>query len=261
MHPLLRYTNNYIVFDLIESWPDAFLNILKKNQELVKLYFDEEYRVDLLGREDIQIRLFSPPNQYIEPFIEINEMISNILFDQFFIGFHATRLTENEILNVSKIGLQPLTPLLVKEKLEILQQNNYINSKDAELILNNNSSSKSNRINLVWMFHCLSTLKENNGTDNLFKYWGGESIYRHFKNDTKNAFDLTSIGSPCIIICKVSGKEMINYTNISERMIKYWYNLHNSIKENCDFDHHVNHKVKVIKVISEEDSLFKILRN
>jgi len=261
LHPILNISGKHVVMDLIESWPSSVLNILDNNRKLIKRYLDEETRVELLSRENVEIRCFPPCNPYKQQYLEVDQKITEILMAHSFIGFHATRLTQQEISNIMLDGLQPLTPKLVEQKTNILRRDNHISTHQAELIIQNNSSHKKYRQNMVWVFHCVSSLTDSGGLDNLFGYWGGEAIHRHFKEDKGSSLDLKQIGQPCIVVCLLPGNEMDTFPTMSERMIKYWNSLQNSKPITCDFDHCVEHKVEVIKVISEEDDLFYQLTN
>lgn len=256
MHPLLSFTGKHIVLDLIESWPASVLSVLENNRELIKQFIDEEIRVELLSREDIKTRLFPPINPHKQQFLEVDQLINNILMGYSFIGFHATRLTQPEISNVIHDGLRPLTLELVKEKTGILLRDNYISASEAELIVQNNSSHEKYREKMVWLFHCISTLTDSGGLFKLFGYWGGEAIYRHFQEDLDSSPDLKLLGQPCIVVCFVPGVGMETMPTTSDRMIRYWNSLKDLEPITIDFDHHVKHKVGVIKVISQDDDLF-----
>ncbi|MDP2173249.1 MAG: hypothetical protein Q8J62_05700 [Candidatus Cloacimonadaceae bacterium] len=260
MYPSLKLTDKHIILDIIETWPESIIALLEKNREIVKSYIDEENRVELLSREDVEIRCFPPLNPHKWQFRKIDQQIHNILKAHSFVGFHATRLTQTEISNIIRDGLQPLTCELVITKIDILIQNNHINARDAELIIHNNSAQERYREGIVCLFHCNSTLKDSGGLNDLFSYWGGEAIYRHFKDNT-TPLDLKQIGKPCIVVCSLPGNEMNTIPSTSERMISYWNSLKNSEPTCFDFDHFVKHKVEVIKVISAEDDLFNLLTN
>jgi len=255
----MSIAGKHVIMDLIESWPDSVLDILRTNQELIKQYLDEEKRVELLGREDIEIRYFPPLNPHKQQYLEVDQVINEILMGQSFVGFHATRLTQSEISNIIRDGLQPLTPELVKEKAGILLRDNYISASEAELIIQNNSSQEENREKMVWLFHCISTLKDRGSLINLFSYWGGEAIYRHFQGDLYSSPDLKQIGQPCIVVCSLPGAEMESIQTISDRMIRYWSSLQSLEPHSCEFDHFVKHTVEVIEIISIGDQMFEVL--
>ncbi len=260
LHPILNISGKHVVMDLVESWPSSVLNILDNNRKIIKKYLDKEKRVELLSRENVEIRCFPPCNPYKQQYSKVEKKITDILMAQSFIGFHATRLTQKEISNIILDGLQPLSIELLKRKVDILVQDNQISAYDAELIIKNNEAQERYREGIVCLFHCISTLKHSGGLNDLFSYWGGEAIYRYFKGNT-TPLNLKHIGIPCIVVCSLPGNEMNTIPTISERMITYWSSIQNSEPTSCDFDHIIKHKVEVIKVISEESKLFKQLTN
>jgi len=256
VNDLLKYTNNHIVLDLVETWPQNLVNLMYSNKEVISLYLKEEERVEFLGRVDIEIRRSPPENPYKRPYFEILHHIDTMIINHTFIGIHGSRLIQEEINNIITEGLKPLSQDLVYQKLLMLRGKKLLDEDAVNLIFSKSQYTCINRVGSVSMNHCSSRLKEGSGFCKLFYSWGGEAIYQAQNAEIKQI--LHNIGTPCISICVVNAVEM---KEVSEKIAKIWYLLQNgySLSSNCDIDNRIKRKVDVLAVISRDNKDFDCL--
>jgi len=242
---------NHIILDQIDTWPEEFLEVVEKRKKDLKGFLEERSRIDKLAREDISLRYNRPKNAYSETWSKSIAILDTILKKYEIIGFHCTRLTEEEILNVLENGLQPLKKDFAVSRIEKVFNNSLISKELRDEIIEKEELTADNRTGMVYVFHCTSTLREESGLNKLFGFWGGEAIYMYLKNSR----ELKTIGKSCIVLASINIQDLSIFFELSERMIKFYFD--NSYDP--DTDTSLKSNVKVIKVIKREEPIFEDL--
>lgn len=263
----MLYYENYVILDVLETWPTQVIDLLELNLKIIQSYLIEQKEIDeKLCTDDLEYRLNPPNNSWMQEWADVTAKIKIIIQDYLFCGLHCTRLVESEIDDIQFNGLKPLCPDFTKKRLEKLLKDNLISLETAQEIINENESSISSRIGQVCFSHCLSTLTQEPYVYRLFRSWGGEAIYvgREYKPSGK---ELRHIGIPCIVV------GVLNYSDIAyantvclfeERMINIWanyYKLCEGIPEDNDFDSSLKKDVQIIDIIKYDNPLFEKLTN
>lgn len=245
---------NHIILDKLESWPNKVLKLIKDSENELQGFFREEHRIDKLGRNDLSVRYNRPHNIYSEEWNRITTSIEEILKEYLIVGIHCTKLMDYEISDIINNGLRPLNKDFANQRVEKLYKKGLI-SKDLKNKLENKEELiAKNRNGKIFVFHCLSTLKDESGLNRLLGYWGGESLYAYIKN-TK---ELKQIGTSCIVFTSIKIKELDIYPGLSKRMLAFYFN------DNYyphDTDSIIESKLNVIRIIRKDEKIFEDLTN
>lgn len=253
---LFEKLENHIVIDIKETWTKEMLDILDNNKNDLSDYYRIEQE---LARKSIYNDNFMFNNIGNDKEIIFNEVCLKLrdeLFNKRIIGFHCSRLTDEEISNIKTDGLKPLTSNLIEEKLDILVRTGLISKKEYDYLLENNVSSHKNRSGMVMNFFSIDTLKDCGGLSRLFRAWGGESIYYNNENILEWRKLLFRIGKPVIILCSLKYNDINAFTDIEKLIIQYY--IQEKVYDTTNISRIV---VDVKKIITVEEDLFEYLTN
>lgn len=257
MKELLKLTKEHIILDYIDTWPNSILNIIQENIYVIENYLKTEEEIDEKANEDIFLRRNIPQNEFKNTYYDLIHKIQLELKNKLFIGFHCTKITDFENEDIKENGLKPLRKSFLDERLLKLKEKKLINENTYLYLKKNNLSKEMYRKDRVFCFHCISTLKDHWGLSRLFKFWGGEALYREYEEKKLIRDNVLSIGKPSIILCSIREKDINRYDDIPERMIKFFLDP----DTNCDFDNWLKKEVKVLNIINSKDKIFETLTN
>ncbi len=245
---------NHIILDQTSSWPEKVLQLIEEHKSSLIYYLQEEKRIEILRHTDLKIRYNRPQNPFVDTWIEVIDTIDEILQEYKIVGFHCTKLMDYEIGDVIKNGLIPLDKDFANSRINILFDKGLISKELKNRIIDKAELSEKIRAGKIFVFHCLSTLKDEWGLNKLFGLWGGESIYQYLKNST----ELSQIGIPCIVVASIKIIELDIYPSLSKRMLCIYFddNLHPH-----DNDSIIEKKLDVLEVIQRDNKLFNKLTN
>ncbi|WP_428742347.1 hypothetical protein [Tenacibaculum sp.] len=242
----------HIILDNINSWPNEVLEIIKTNENSIKGFFQEEYRINKLAREDLSIQFNRPKNIHQDSWRTAIEKVENILKEHLIIGIHATNLLKDEIEDIIENGLKPLSKEFSQQRIERVYKKGLISKELKNQLTNKKELVANNRKGKIFVFHCLTTLKDEWGLNKLLGFWGGEAMYTYLKNTE----ELKKIGIPCIVFTSIKIKELDIYPKLSKRMMSYYFN--NNYYPH-DTDSIIEKKLNVLKVIKRDEKLFEDL--
>ena len=176
------------------------------------------------------------------------------------LGYHCTRLHDDEIAKVLGDGLKPLCGELVRERIQTRVRSNNIPGVIGSRLLEYNEASMDNRKGKIWFVFTEPLLKEEAGIDRFFRNWGGECLYNNYEDDHEIGPLLRAIGYPCIVQASVPAASIETFCPIAERFLR----LHLSRRKirtghNPEFEGYVRHSVKVLQIIRSMDPEFKHL--
>lgn len=242
----------HIIFDDIESWPTEMLDLIRKNENSLKGFFNEEHRIDKLARKDVTLWNNRPDNKYSEKWNVIINEIETILKQHSIIGIHCTKLLDWEIEDVEKNGLKPLERTFANTRIERAFKEGILSKALRDKLIDKEELNESNRKGYIWVFHCLKTLTFEYGLNRLFGLWGGESLYAYIKDNQ----ELKNIGISCIIFTSIKISELDIYPELSKRMTAFYFN---DDYFPHDTDTIIKTNLNVLKIIRRNEKLFKDL--
>lgn len=256
---IFRLDSSHFVLDQPDTWPTGIPEYLTTNRAELAAYVREEQRIDQLATTDISLRIKRPPNKHAEAWDDAVAFIKSGIGRSFLVGFHCTRLIEEEIQDVQSNGLRPLDLHFAEERIKRLHIQGLISAQEEAVLLANNKTASNNRSGLLFVFLCVSTLTNESGLIRLFKYWGGEAIYALHKHNSIARDALLRIGVPCIVIVSVPSSDIQTFSTIEERIIRQWLQTDDTEKASQDADVTIKRQLKVIEIITASDPRFEQL--
>jgi len=253
-------SNNFI-FDVIETWPVKFIEIINENEQDLREYLKFEYKIDRLAQEDVQLRINRPLNKHSILWENINSLLKAIIDEYNIVSFHCSRLTCFEKEQILKNGLQPLNKVLLEDRIKRLYSDNKLSDRTYKKLISENVSDEYNRKGKIFFFHCLKTLQDEGGLRRLFRHWGGESLYYYHENDFYISKELRNIGQPSIIISSISFKEIDRYGDLVQRMIHLLLKDDSYFCEFFDVDSNIDHIIQPDLIIDYFDQDFNRFTN
>ncbi|MBM2815254.1 MAG: hypothetical protein HW421_2016 [Ignavibacteria bacterium] len=245
-----------IILDRIETYPNEIMMIVESNYEILNNYIKKEEIIDKKAITNVILRIRRTFNEFSIEWNDILNSIKDILINKKFIGFHCTRLINYEINYIIENGLMPLDPNFTKQRLDYLVKNKLISINNYKHLLTNNASNLTYRKGRIFFFHCISTFRDMNGLYRLFRSWGGEAIYFNNENDINIFNEIKLIGKPYIIIAELDYNDLINYHDLSEKLIIKIINNRKRKRSSIDFDSSICHNVSIYKYISIDNPDF-----
>lgn len=262
MNDLLEITAGRIIINDIRTWPDDLKQHFKVNYALINSYLEFEREVDIKAIKDIFLRLKKPINPFAREWDSFFNAMESILDKYRIVGFHCSRLTEEEQIDIRANNLQPLSIERTKARLDKLYRNNVLSKEQYEILLHNNVVEDNGRKGKVYCFLHSSTLLDERGLERFFRCWGGEALYYNHE-ESKIAKILHKIGEPCIVVLD------LNYRDIQEK-INDFHNTNSVLiktyiarKEDTvhDRDYIFYEPQKVLEIINPTDPIFERLTN
>lgn len=191
------------------SWPPEFLRDALKNHGLILSYQNERQRIDRLCQDDIRIRIDPPTNRYKADYEALLGRLDEDLIRHRIVGYHCTRLTPREIVNIEANGLRVLSSELVDRRLDLcvadahLRQEHRAYLERSQILRESLGNRHGNRTGMIWFCPNRSTLQGASGVYRLFRSWGGEAIYLGHEDDEEIGAVLARVGTPCIVKCAI----------------------------------------------------------
>lgn len=187
------------------TWPEKLMLMLDEHALLLEKYEAEEQRIELLCEQDRVLRSRPPENPYRHPRERFLRAVEEFLRDTSLFGYHCTRLHEEEIANILKVGLIPLNAEFVDKRISKLQEMGELSTTIATKLRNYNfakqKTSPADRLGMIWIILTSSFLRSEDacGVSEFFRSWGGEAIYAAHEGNSDISSKLQDIGTPCIV--------------------------------------------------------------
>ena len=237
--------DGHMIIDDISTWPADLLQLLDGEKQSFLDYNIEQERIDRLRGEDFFQRFQPHPNKYEYAVDATVEKIHRCLQGKKTVGFHCTRLTEDEIIDIRSNGLFPLTISLVDRRIQDRVSAGELSAKSAQELIRQSHASKSYRSGTVWLCGYRETLQEEMDVGRLFRSWGGEAVYTpHDHSASGLGGELNRIGQPCIVIGSVIATEYL-----TEKYMASYLDQRELWPDEYGYDLEVRHAVDVLDVI------------
>lgn len=200
---------NDFELELPESWPEGVRHVVEGGSDALVAYHQERQRIERLGWTDLRVRFDPPANAYRPAYDALVERTKALLRGHRLVGYHCTRLTPPEALNIRTEGLCALSPGLVQARLEALMQAGLITPalyrliQESPTVQAHLANRHGHRTGKVWLCPNRSSLRHASAVHRLFRSWGGEALYACFEDDSAIAGVLRALGQPTIVKCAV----------------------------------------------------------
>ena len=119
------------------------------------------------------------------------------------IGYHCTRLTNDEIESIRSNGMVLQDSASLNLRIDRLLKCNLISHEIAQSLKETNQANNTNRANMLWFCFFEPFIAGECGIGRLFRSWGGEALYNSHESNPVTGKVLCSIGTPCIVKASV----------------------------------------------------------
>ena len=135
-------------------------------------------------------------------------------------GWHCTRLTDMEIEEILRNGMQLPDATMLARRIDALVKANQITSDVARCLKSDNQADEENRAGKVWFCFFPPRTAGEDGIERFFRYWGGEALYNSHENDQATSSVISRIGIPCIVEANVPIASLEMYTILAYRIVR-----------------------------------------
>lgn len=148
-----------------------------------------------------------------------------LLKEHSLIGYHCTKLTENEIESIRENGLLLQNGDSLNKRILQLEKDGLIESGIALELSSRNQANDSNRALMLWFCFFEPYLAGKWGIERFFRSWGGEALYNSHEADPLTGPALRGIGTPCVIKASVPIKTLKSSYYPDSSMIRAFLSL------------------------------------
>lgn len=262
-------TENTILLNNPSTYPESWIDFLNQAKPILKIYKSTNTKNENKKRLSKLKGSYIDPSSYRNKFYHIYEKKLEIFkelmhaTDFSLLCYHATRLTDEEILKVKNEGLSCFDKTTIKNKINFLLKCGYITKIERDNIIHENLLNSENhglRENMIFFVIgnvdvSYNQLKKSSLYDS-FNNYGGEIIYNKFEN-TDIGRKLKANSSPCIVIFKIKHSLLSKgqISSISEKIFNN-YSKKNIIKiEECLHLNNINIPITDVIVVNEKSKI------
>jgi hypothetical protein len=239
-----------------ETWPSGVLSVLSAEFEVLRAYEALASEFALMGTV-AYLEAGQPRNQFRDARDSVVRFVDEQVRGTSLVGYHCTRLTVEEIAEVERGGLRPLSTALVIRRLRKLEQAGRIDAETAERLKSENVSGKETRRGRTWFVFTKELLTQEDGVGPLLLHWGGEAVYHLHAEGTHMGARLREIGIACIVEANVLTTQIDTLMPIGERLVNAYLGRRN-IRPGSGrhMDGCIREPTKVRRVIRRSDPEF-----
>lgn len=196
------------------TWPRRLYKTAMASRDVLVAYHLEMKRIDRLCEDDVFLRVNPPTNPHAAAYSTLITELESLLAGCSIVGYHCTRLTQNELQDIRQNGLQLLSPALLESRLRSAYHQGLLTPKQYEYltthpqIRSNLANENGNRTGMTFFCPNRSTLADPPSVYRLFRSWGGEAFYCGLEGDSFVSMTIRSIGKPCLVKCQIPVREM-----------------------------------------------------
>lgn len=252
-----------IYLDDEATWPEAVLAVLTAQFSELAKYEAERTRLDKLSQGgDMNIRLNRPMNPHGGAYEQTLSEIAAGIASKHLAGYHGTRLHTDEIADILKNGMRPLSPELLAERVTRRRDAGDISPNIATRLLSEHQGNDENRAKMIWFAFDRAALRDEWGFIRLFSSWGGEALYCGHEEDDETGPVLRAIGEPCIIEAAVPIDSIETFCEVARRFYDMYMSCRNvSTTHGPGMEGYVTHALPVRRIIRVSEAEFERLTN
>lgn len=187
-----------LAVDDISIWPAEILALFRAAQDTLR--GDQKHREDhdRAIEQDFTARFTFSRNPYRYGRDQLTADVHQALDKHSLIGWHGTRLCDDEVDTMRASGIHLLSPETLGRRVERRLHFGDLTSLQAAEIIKRHSADSPNRKGQFWCVFNRSLLADH-GMRDLFGMWGGEALYREHHDNPAMEAVLRSIGKARII--------------------------------------------------------------
>ncbi len=177
-----------------DTWPQALTALLDAHADILEAHGREQHRINMLGFEE----RWQARNRYKDQREKIVGRADEILADEQLLGFHCTRLADDEIADVQERGLHLPNADFLQERIGRRIEAGEIPQSLGFQLLNKHQAGDQYRQGCLCFINMRSVLRSEGAIGRLFRSWGGEALYNSHEDDLETGPLLRRIGTPCV---------------------------------------------------------------
>jgi hypothetical protein len=114
-------------------------------------------------------------------------------------GWHCTRLTDAEIDQIQRKGMQLPNGAMLARRIGAVVEAGQLAPDIARRLIAKNQADEASRRDKVWFCFFHPRIAGESGIGCFFRFWGGEGLYNCHENDAVTSPAIRRIGTPCLI--------------------------------------------------------------
>jgi hypothetical protein len=114
-------------------------------------------------------------------------------------GWHCTRLTDAEIDEIQRNGMQLPNAAMLTRRIESLVRAGQLACDIAQRLIAKNQADDGNRANMLSFYFYRPSRAGEGGVGRFFRHWGGEALYNSHEDDPVTSRAISCIGTPSIV--------------------------------------------------------------
>lgn len=257
----MKETSTPFAIDGAYPLPGELEAVLEASLPLLREYNEAQRTIDRQLETDYALRL-NPPQNPLKSFRQaLLNRVRNQLIGANVVGWHCTKLCEDEIASICSEGMYPLSPETSERRVQRRLDAGDVTSIAAAALRTKNQTADANR-QMLWFVFTRKLLRTSGVTD-FFTYWGGEAIYNSHDRDPITGPVLRAIGKPCIIEISLPLESVVTFGPIEERVVRAFLSRNGiSDGESPDCEGYTRDLVaphQIRRVITTDDDDFQIL--
>ncbi|MGD9633545.1 MAG: hypothetical protein AB7U97_09730 [Pirellulales bacterium] len=135
-------------------------------------------------------------------------------------GWHCTRLTDAEIDQIARDGMQLPNTALLDRRIDALVASGELVPEIAVRLKATNQSGDANRAGMVWFCFFHPRLAGESGIERFFRHWGGEALYNSHERDPITSPAISVIGKPCVIEADIPIASLGKHGGLSFKIVR-----------------------------------------
>jgi hypothetical protein len=204
------------------TWPKELLQILARYETDIRSYHRERAAIDRAAEEDVMLRVNRPANPYGPGWNHALEVANETVQGQLLLGYHASRLTEDEVATIQASGLEVLSVDLLNRRLTALRNAGNLSEELFTSLSSRHQAADDNRAGKVWFVFSAVTLQDESGMERFFRSWGGEALYNSHETRRATGSALRAPGRPAIVQAAVPCDGLQCFMDVGTRLVNVW---------------------------------------
>ena len=137
--------------------------------------------------------------------------LANVLQPHEMVGWHCTRLTDQEIEQISRNGMRLPDGAMLARRIDAVVVAGCLAPDVARLLKFRNQADEENRAGTVWFCFYPPGRAGEHGIGRFFRHWGGEALYNSHERDPVSSQAISCIGKPCLVEASVPIASLASY--------------------------------------------------
>ncbi len=162
-------------------------------------------------------------------------------------GWHCTRLTDVEMDQIVRMGMQLPDGTMLRRRIEALVAAGVMTSDVALRLVERNQANDANRVGMLWFCFFAPRLAGESGVARFFRHWGGEALYNSHERDPGTSSVLHRIGTPCLVEVDVPIAALARHGAIAFNIVRRFL----MSRGHCT-DERVHHEDRIVRPLGTE---------